>query len=703
MERIYHRQQLGDMEALYTEEAGRIGLTIYPAACRTKVRERAQLPVDSLFQFKLVGDASGKGYINGHSMHNSASLDNLCVTSWAVHETEQAGGLDICTQARTARGCTAEHHLICQQGTEALTSWQVFTNNSDAPVKLELLTSFSVSGLSPFHEKNVPESIYVHRLRSKWSMEGFHERYLLEEHQIEPCWKPSGASVERFGQRGSMPVRGFFPVVAVEDSLEQVFWAFALGQPYSWQLELFRKQDDLCVSGGLADRDFGHWQKTLQPGESFRTPDAWLTTSKGSFDHVMQRLASVQKAALAEHLLPREEELPVQFNEFCATWGHPSEAYVETLLALVRQHDIDYFVIDAGWHADPDGSWENNMGTWQLNRDLFPHGMQYTAQAIERAGLLPGIWFEAEVVGKDSTYFNMPEHLLQKDGIPVTSGPRRFWDMRQPWVKAHLQKRIINFLKENGVRYIKIDYNDNIGTGIDHPDSLGEGLRKQMEAAQDFFREIRRQLPEIVIENCASGGHRLVNSWMGITDVSSFSDAHEAVSIPIIAANLHWVMQPRQELIWAVLRGGDDKKRLWYSLAATFLGRMCLSGDVEKLSAEQWAVVDEAIAFYRDIVPCIRAGESRRFGDGVLNYNQPRGAQGVLRCADDGKSAVLVLHAFRNASSEILNVELPEGVWDIAGSFGDTDIVLRQAAGNCMQAAFKGDFTARAICLKRRE
>lgn len=110
-------------------------------------------------------------------------------------------------------------------------------------------------------------------------------------------------------------------------------------------------------------------------------------------------------------------------------------------------------------------------------------------------------------------------------------------------------------------------------------------------------KALRKQLPQLIVENCASGGHRLAPGWLTATEMSSFSDAHECVAIPIIAANLHCCLLPRQSQIWAVLRQTDDPHRLVYSLAATFLGRMCLSGDVTGLSPEQWLLADEAMDF----------------------------------------------------------------------------------------------------------
>lgn len=73
---------------------------------------------------------------------------------------------------------------------------------------------------------------------------------------------------------------------------------------------------------------------------------------------------------------------------------------------------------------------------------------------------------------------------------------------------------------------------------------------------------------------------------MSVMSMASFSDAHECEEIPIIAANLHRVIHPTQSQIWAVIRQDDSLKRIAYSISNTFLGRMCISGDVTQLAPE---------------------------------------------------------------------------------------------------------------------
>lgn len=702
MRDILYKAVLGDIIAQYDIETdtANIGLKLYPVDKVSKVKVRHSLPIDSLVQIKLIGDDYAKGYSHGKSMHGCETTKQLQFYRKEVIEDEQQ--IYIKMILRDKRGNDVYHHLIWDKDYAVLKSYVEFINRTGKEEKIEMISSASISGISPFVEKNIPKTLYLNRLRSKWSMEGRRERNLIETYQLEPCWKPSGATIEKFGQVGSMPVRGFFPLVCIEDTEQNVSWGMQLGVASSWQIEVYRKEDDLCLSGGIADRDFGHWMKIVPPAGRFLTPPAYLTVTKGGFEHVTRRLTEYQAKALQIHLVQEEDTLPVIFNEFCTTWGNPSEEKILALLDVLKGKGISYFVIDAGWHADKEKGWEKNMGDWVVSKELFPNGLRPIVEAIKDAGMLPGIWFEMEICGCDSVAFQHTEHLLKRDGVPITVGDRRFWDMRDPWVQEYLAEKIIVFLRESGFRYLKVDYNDNIGIGVDHPESFGEGLREQIIATEDFFRRIREEVPDLIIENCASGGHRLVNSIMGITDMSSFSDAHEATSIPIIAANLHDIMLPRQEQIWAVLRQNDSAKRLYYSLISTFLGRMCLSGDVDALSKEQWSIIEASIAFYKKIAFIVREGNSERFGTPVMNYAHPENVQVISRYHKDGKAAVIIAHSFENSSGYYCKVSLRGEGWQITDVFGRANkIHYKMEAGNLL-ISFTEEYEAVAIYMEQK-
>lgn len=133
------------------------------------------------------------------------------------------------------------------------------------------------------------------------------------------------------------------------------------------------------------------------------------------------------------------------------------------------------------------------------------------------------------------------------------------------------------------------------------------------------------------MENCASGGHRLEPKLMSVMSMASFSDAHECEEIPIIAANLHRVIHPAQSQIWAVIRQDDSLKRIAYSISNTFLGRMCISGDVTQLAPEKWNLIEQGISFYGKIKDIIKEGQSYRYGPKIKSARHPEGWQALLR------------------------------------------------------------------------
>lgn len=591
-------------------------------------------------------------------------------------------------------GCKAVHFLSWNVGDAALTISSSFINESSRAVSLEMLSSFSLSGISPFDAENSVSRLNVHRFRSVWSAEGRHECQSIEELHLERSWSGAGAFSERFGQLGTMPVRKWFPFVAVEDHVAGVFWGAQLAWAGSWQMEVFRQHDDVCLSGGLADREFGHWLKILHPGETIVSPPASVACVHGSLDDLCDRLTAMQDAAV--NLQPEvEQDLPVVFNEWCTTWGDPSHEKLRVIADRLKGSGVRYMVIDAGWYKQEHTDWSSGHGDWLASGQLFPNGLKAAADTIRECGLIPGLWFEMETAGSQSAAFKRSEHFLMRDGIPVTVRERRFWDFNDPAAVDYLSKRVIGLLESCGFGYLKVDYNETAGLGCDHADSQGEGLRRQIEGTYRFFERIRERLPDLVIENCSSGGHRLEPSMLACTAMSSFSDAHELVEIPIIAANLHRLLLPRQSQIWAVLHPSDSLQRTAYSLAATFLGRMCLSGGVEKLPDEAWNLTREAIALYQKAAPLIKYGSSRRFGETGESWRHPRGWQAVVRSSTG--MALVVVHTFADAPEEV-SIPWP-GEWWIAESFQNDTAVIRDGQ---LRVKTGGDFQGCVFLIESR-
>lgn len=672
MQKDILEKQVGDMLICYKldGETGLIGLFIEPMNRHEHKKRRVK--IRSLAEVKIVGDNYSGGYFGGTSMKYSNTTNSMKFTKQEVRESD--GDTVITTYLKSSRGIEVRHKTVHRNGCEYLTVHTELINNSVRDIQVEMLSSFAMYNISPYLSGAGENKMTLHRLRSKWSQEGRLISENLEDLQLEECWCYANSNSIRFGQVGSMPVKGYFPFMALEDTENSVTWGVQMGCPSSWQMEATRADDGVCLSGGLADREFGHWVKTVKRGETFAAPEAVLSVCEGGIDDISARLVSAQEDRL--DIPDSEEMLPVIFNEYCTTWGNPSCENIEKILEAIKDKGIDYFVIDCGWFKRDRARWDTSMGDYIPSKTLFPNGIKETADLIHSYDMRAGIWFEFENVGSASEAYSNTDHLLKRDGITLTTQSRRFWDMNDEWVQKYLDERVIGFLKNNGFNYIKVDYNDTIGIGCDNSDSLGEGLRQNMLATTDYFKKIRREVPDIVIENCASGGNRLEPCFMSLSSMASFSDAHECIEIPIIAANLHRAILPRQSQIWCVIRQNDSVQRIAYSVAATFLGRMCLSGDVTELTAEQWDAIDSGIAFYKKAVPVIRQGKTRRFGTKIKSERHPEGYQAILRA--NSEYALCVIHTFENAPDKI---KVPVGSRAVTDTYSYGSVTARTEDG----------------------
>ncbi len=593
-------------------------------------------------EWRLSGDAYASGFGNGHTLTQSESVQNMQILS----ETE-----DI-TVFKGSRG----HTVKCchEKKGDVFHCYSVFENTTDTPAALELFSSFALKDLCADR---------MHRLTSFWSAEGKLLSQNFADLNMEPSWSKFGVRQEKFGQIGSLPVRKWFPFIVLEDTKSGTFVGAQLYCASSWQLEVFRSAEPVSLYGGLADRDFGSWFKTVMPGESFKSPKAVVAVGT-SLEDVCNKLVKAQSPAIS----PVDQDMPVIFNEFCTTWGNPTLENLTKTAERLDGSDIRYLVIDAGWYKVPGKDWAQTIGDWIPSKELFPNGIKEATDMIRSHGLIPGLWFEMESIGIGSPEaYNNTDHQLKRDDVPVTVGTRRFWDMRDPWVQDHLSERVIRLLKDNGFGYVKIDYNETIGAGVDGAESYGEGLRSAVLGSQAFFKKMRSEIPELVIEACSSGGHRLEPSTMELVSQASFSDAHECLSIPLIAANLHRVIRPEQSQIWSVLHADADEHRINYLLTGGFLGRLCLSGEIFSMSDAQWQMALNAVRFYDKIKHVIRDGFTCLIDQTPgQDYNRPIGRQIVLRTLGD--EALLIVHTFENGADPDLSDILRD--YQITETFG---------------------------------
>jgi len=702
MKLTYKDYVFGNIIARYMieEETQKVSLLLLPDKTPTMFEERRQiLHLPEFDKMNLQFNAWNIGNIchlalRQHSQGNGAgttlkhgpSSADLKLSSQTV--TESAGTTKIITTLTADQGYSIIHTLIYYDDEAGFEVETEFVNGSNQTLTLDMITSFSMDNLSPYAMDDAPNTIILHRCRAGWSLEGKHTIDPVEELNIERSWLCAFPEGERYGVIGSHPVTRFFPFGAVEDTKSGITWGAQLACNSSWQMELTRVDDCYSFSGGQADCEFGAWWKDVRHGERFKAPKAFISVAKGGYDEVCSNLTSMHHKYC--DLQPEiEQSLPVLFNEWCTTYGSPTHQKIFNIAQRLQDTGVKVITIDAGWTQTPENSFgQDGNGDWAYDENKFPNGMLETVRELRKMGFLTGIWFEFEVTTEGARVYEKDYddlHLMRNKHIIRTGGKRSFWDFRKEEVTDYLNEKVINFLRDNEMGYLKVDYNGSIGIGCDGAESLGEGLREQMQAVLKFFEMIRKELPDVIIENCASGGHRLEPSMMDITAMSSFSDAHECIEIPYIAANLHHMILPRQSQIWSVINPELSQSEVIFRLTSGFLGRMCLSGNIEALSDEQMNCIKEAIKFYEQCKEIIKHGRTKIYGNCSRNTRNLSGTQAVLRIADDQQEALLICHSFKKSETETetemetVEILMPAGEWKITRWFGHIDAVENTA------------------------
>jgi alpha-galactosidase len=706
------RLTLGDMQMTWTvTEDGQVSSLLIPSAmasaleiprsCVADCEDAPYVPWKDIplrephcvVQVCRAGDAM-QDNCGGLTLQWSSTTKALRFRDLEIDERQDRTSACLCLE--TDDGLRVKQMLDYRAQEDAFRLWTEVENLADHSQAIDHVSAALLSGISPFATDDAPGDLVLHRFRSGWSSEARHLEQPLESLELERAWTPHGMRVERFGQAGSKPSQLWMPWVGIEHRSQGVVWALHYEAVASWQAEVLRRDDAVSISIGEGDRLFANCQVSLAPGETLSTPAAWVTACAGDVQDACARLVSSQRP---QRPAPEEKDLPIVFNEWCTTWGEPSHDNMVAIAERLQGTPCRYQVIDSGWfRPESGGMWSTSQGDWIPNAELFPQGLRATCEAIRERGLIPGLWFEFEVVGVEARVFNQAQRFLHRDGLPIRDGARRLLDLRQEENCRYLRERMFNLIRDCGIGYIKVDYNCNIGSDVDGPHSPGANLAEHMQQVVGIFKELKESFPNLVIENCASGGQRLTPAYGAISDMHSFSDAHTCPDIPVIAANVLSVIPAAQSQIWAVLNADASLQRLSYSLAATFLGRMCLSGDIHHLGEDAWRFVREGMAFYRKVWPVIKDGRSRRVGEWCANMRRLRGWQAVVRRATSGETLVVV-HCFGNPP-DTLAIPIPSGL-EVMETFGHAIPECRIEGGQLQFRAVK-EWTGWVVCLEER-
>jgi alpha-galactosidase len=537
---------------------------------------------------------------------------------------------------------------------------QSVANRGDQAFTLEHLSSLSVNGFARFRSTEWRDDV---RLRIphntlfaefNWTEHTLPSLGIVDVGFTEEGVHSSKSRIS-VSSIGTQSTTEYLPMGALEDRGRDLAWAWQIEANGSWQWEVADHLAAVYLSAGGPNDQEHHWHRRLEPGESFDAVPLAIACTPGRLEDALVPLTAYRR--LIRRPNADDVELPIVFNDFMnSLLADPTEEKLLPVIAAAAAAGSEYFCVDAGWYSD-EQSWWNTVGAWTESSSRFPNGFVRVFDAIREAGMVPGLWLEPEVVGVESAVVDaLPdEAFFSRHGARIDSQGRHQLDFRSSAVRERMDDVVDRLIADYGLGYLKFDYNINGGIGTDvGTDSAGDALLEHHRAFLRWIRGLFERHPDLVIENCSSGGARIDYASLAEFSILSTSDQVDHLKYPPIAAGAPSGVTPEQAAVWVYPQPEFGEEELRLSIVNGLLARPQLSGGMWKLDAAQLATVAEATDVYRGYRRRI-PGAAPIWPLGLPGWYDDWIAQGLV----DGEG--LLLAVWRRGGAD--SVTLPLAPW----------------------------------------
>ncbi|GAB2604252.1 hypothetical protein GCM10027067_14490 [Pseudactinotalea suaedae] len=435
-----------------------------------------------------------------------------------------------------------------------------------------------------------------------------------------------------------------------------------------------------ALAHGRISAGISPWQLGIElaPGETLSAPSVVLAVGTTTDEAALTLQRAVRDRWLARS--PWSDSAPPEWNHW---WPYEDQEVDEAVIGanadVAATLGLPVVTIDAGWFgaADAASDWQEQRGDWDLvNTARFPSGLAAVGDRIRAAGAEPGIWIEAEAVGRSALVRRQrPEILaLATDGrrhdpsyrvttVSLDDDDPTFLGyacLGSPAGRSHVLESMSRLVTTIGARWVKLDFNVDPDAGCtrtDHGHGAGEGLFRHYLGLYAVLDEFRSRHPDVLLEACSSGGLRIdlglarhIHGFF-LSD-PDWTEHHLQVlwgaarMLPPLGI-LHWSQSqwrgdhPQQRVDWATLA----PERFDTMLRAAMLHRFGVSIRLPDLAPALHERLALHVRFYREhVAPLLPTAVLR-----TLTAAPGRGGSGERRPAaqlSDEERDVHVLGAF---------------------------------------------------------
>ena len=247
--------------------------------------------------------------------------------------------------------------------------------------------------------------------------------------------------------------------------------------------------------------------RVLGPGESATLPTVHVGVLFGDLDAAAQALHEHIRRSVAP-VQPAGREHLVEVNHTAFTRNHQvTEAQLYDEIDLAAEAGAELFMLDAGWFGEVSSLWFSAVGDWDRESPLLEHGVAAAFDRARERGMRVGLWVEPERVGPASDLAREhPDWAMSRNGEQILN-----LDLSRPEVARHVEDTLVDIIERYRLDCFRLDYNHDMGEGGGRgQDGWTENvLWRYYDALYAIFDRIHARFPDLLLENCSSGGGRV--------------------------------------------------------------------------------------------------------------------------------------------------------------------------------------------------
>lgn len=406
--------------------------------------------------------------------------------------------------------------------------------------------------------------------------------------------------------------------------------------------------DQIRMVMGIHPETF-EWK--LEPGAAFDTPEAVLVYS----DTGLGGMTRVLHDFYRKHLIRSPwqfRERPILINNWEATYFDFDSDKLVSIADAASRLGINMLVCDDGWFGAHRDQPSSGLGDWTVNeKKIHPvyetvpengtacglsdekrpektDGMRSLIGALKARGMKFGLWFEPEMISKDSDLFRKHSDwvLHLKGREPGLCRDQWVLDYSNPAVTDFIFESIAALLRKYDIAYLKWDMNrplTDAGSEYLPADRQGEIWHRHVLGLYSIQERLINEFPELLIENCSSGGARFDPGMLYYSPQIWCSDDMDPIERLSIEEGTE-LLYPLSTMGAHVCKSPNDISKRVVPFATRAL--MAMTGtfgyelDITKIPEKERNEIPAQVRLYKEIRPLIQQGDLYRIASFRTNH-----------------------------------------------------------------------------------